>query len=697
MENKIPQAVLDIPIPEDADKYEWLPTVRSRKDVAELVRPLYVIHQCMEDPNEYDNMVEEFYSILMASFEIEECRNFPIKFKFYERSKDIFTLPLRHFVINLFFWRSLIDVHAWTDIMDEDFIFDCNNVCKKSVNKYLNEYPIRTLIDHNIKNSIMNKKISETLYGLTRTASDFSNIIGMTCSLITFIKMYDKYPRYRELLMTTYPDTMQPVEIEAEQEKRTNEVIELFKNDPGNPIGLIFSSGTGIKPKQFCEFTVNCGLNPDIYGKTIPHPVNTNAILGIRLPSDYLVSASGARKSQIMNKKVMGNAGYFAKIVLLLALSLPLSKVTHDCGSKLLIPKFIEDAKTLEKYKGRYFRTSEPDSILRSLNPKRDGDLIGKTIYLRSPMTCCNDFETGVCHVCYGKHATLALDIAEGASGFGSQEITKVVNQMILSAKHLLSTISESIEFNDAFHTFFTLMSDQIIPNFSNEHSDIDLNDWAIYINPDDLVMGDEMDDMTSYNTSIASGKFYVKNVKTGEMILISSDSGKELYPTDIVLDLMKKGKGDSKGLVHFRDLEENQCVFCIDIMNNELTKPLYDIMNILNKGRDKMYTIPEILDYFCNLLIRAGIDAHCIQAELILSTLIRDPDNIMERPDFSGNKMPKYTILTVNQAIKNCNSPILGLAFQDIRKQLLADATFYEKHAGSYLDDIFRTKVRMN
>ena len=68
-----------------------------------------------------------------------------------------------------------------------------------------------------------------------------------------------------------------------------------------------------------------------------------------------------------------------------------------------------------------------------------------------------------------------------------------------------------------------------------------------------------------------------------------------------------------------------------------------------------------------------------------------------MERPDFSGNSMPEYTILTVSQAINNCASPILGLAFQNIRKQLLADATFYEKHAASYMDDLYRTTITVN
>ena len=698
MVNKIPQAILDIPIPKTAEDYSYLPVVRNKKDVANILKPMYVIHECMADKDEYDDLMETIYEILMASYEIPECRDYPIKFKFYSFDKELYTLPLRHFMVNLAFWRPLIEVHSWTNIMNEEFIFDCSNsVNKKKFRSYLNDYPVRVLIDHNIKTDVMNKEIAETLHWITTIATDFSNIIGLTFGLETFIDMYNKYPEYRELMATSYPNTMQPVEIEAEQKKRTEQVIKLFQNDPGNPIGKIFSTGTGINAKQFWEFTGNAGLNPDIYGKTIPRPINTNTLMGITKNSDFCISAMGARKSQIMNKKVMGNAGYFGKIVLLLALTLPLSRVRHDCGSKLLVPKYIPDKNVLEKYNGRYYKTSDPNSHLKVLKAKTDSHLVGTTIYLRSPMTCCNGFSDGVCHVCYGKNTMLALDIAEGASGFGSQEITKVVNQMILSAKHLLSTISETVKFNPEFDTFFTLESDQIIPNLGEDApNDINIEDWGIYIDPDDIRMTDEMDDMTCYNTCISSGKFYVKNVKTGEMITISAAGAKELYPTDTVIELMHKGKGENKGLIMFKDLEENTCVFTIDIMNNELTKPLYEIMNVLNKERDKDYTIPEILDYFCDLLIRAGINAHSLQAELILSTLIRDPDNIMERPDFSGNKMPKYTILTVNQAINNCASPIVGLAFQNIRKQLLSDATFYEKHAASYMDDFYRTRIRM-
>ncbi len=696
MVNEIPKAILDIEIPKDAEDFSYLPKIRSASDISNYVQPMYVIYEYMRDKDDYDDLMMTFYEILMASFEIPECRDYPIKFKFYATDKELHTLPLRHFMVNLAFWRPLIEVSAWTNIMNNEFIFDCKAINTKRFKTYINDYPVRTLIDHNIKTESMNKEIAESLHWMTRIASDFSNIMSLTFSAETFIDMFRKSAEYRELIETSYSDKMQPVEIEAEQEKKTAQVIKLFKEDPGNPVGAIFKTGTGIKPKQFWEFTGNQGLNPDIYGKTIPKCCNTNTLMGVTKPSEYMIGAMGARKSQIMNKKSMGSAGYFGKIVLLLALTLPLSKVHHDCGSKLLVPKFIPDEKVLEKYNGRYYKTADPDSHLRVLRAKMDKHLIGQTIYLRSPLTCCNSFEDGVCHVCYGKNTMLALDIAEGAAGFGSQEITKVVNQMILSAKHLLSTISEAIEFNSDFDTFFTLMSDQIIPNIGEDApTNIDIDDWGIWINPDDLQMMDEMDDMTCYNTYIASGEFYVKNIKTGEMIRIASTSGKELYLTDEVIELMRKNnRGENKGIVMFKDLEENSCVFTLDIMNNELTKPLYDIMNVLNKERDKNYTIPEILDYFCDLLIRAGINAHSLQAELILSTLIRDPDNVMERPDFSGKKMPKYTILTITQAITNCSSPILGLAFQNVKKQLLNDSTFYAKHASSYMDDFYRPTI---
>ena len=395
-----------------------------------------------------------------------------------------------------------------------------------------------------------------------------------------------------------------------------------------------------------------------------------------------------AKHNWIMNKKVMGMAGYFGKSVLILSLTQSLSKTVYDCGTNHYCHVYIRDKSILEKYDRRYYKVNN-DQSLRVLNADKDTNLIGKTILLRSPTKCCLG-NGEICHVCYGKNASLALDIADGAPGFGSQEITKVINQMILSAKHLLSTISENVVFNDRFYDFFNLVADEVITSTANSPVD-DINEWAIYIDMNDIELHDDMDDATSYNTSIPSGRFYVRNLKTSESYLIESVSEKELFLTDDVIQMVKK----NNGLIKFKDIEDGQCIFNIDIMNNELTKPLYDIMNLLNRKRDREYTIDSMVEYFCDLLVQSGIAAHSLQAEIIIRCLVRRGDNKMFYPDFSHVKEPKYVILTIEQAIESYPSPLLGLTYQDLKEQILADETFFEKSSDAYIDELFKKHVK--
>ena len=51
---------------------------------------------------------------------------------------------------------------------------------------------------------------------------------------------------------------------------------------------------------------INMGLKPDLSGVTIPLPINSNTMIrGIDRPSSHYIDSLGARKSLIMNKKVI--------------------------------------------------------------------------------------------------------------------------------------------------------------------------------------------------------------------------------------------------------------------------------------------------------------------------------------------------------------------------------------------------------
>ena len=125
-----------------------------------------------------------------------------------------------------------------------------------------------------------------------------------------------------------------------------------------------------------------------------------------------------------MNKHVMGNAGYFGKIVLELSRTLSLSKSVSDCGTKHLITIKMTSKKMLKKYNGRYYKlVNSPEAETFLLDANKDTDLIGKTLYFRSPITCtCGD---EVCHKCFGTTSLLNIDISDGVVGFETEEVTR--------------------------------------------------------------------------------------------------------------------------------------------------------------------------------------------------------------------------------------------------------------------------------
>ena len=364
-----------------------------------------------------------------------------------------------------------------------------------------------------------------------------------------------------------------------------------------------------------------------------------------------------------------------------------MSTDVSDCGTKHLVAYEIKSKKHLQKLNGKFYKENLDDPYTNLLDAKLDTRLIGKTIYVRSAATCA--LGDCVCPKCVGITASTNYDIADGLSAFESEEISKVVNQSILSTKHLLTTNSEVIEFNKEFYNFFNILAGEINPKV-NDNEDVNINDYAIYIDPEDLVKMEEQDYDSLYNTCIHNGKFYIRDIKHENVpdITIQAEGEKEIFVSEEALEFMKKGKG----LIYFRDLDDDTKIFEMVILNRELTKPLYLLMDLLNKEKkdDIDETIDSMSNKFLDLLIESGIDANVIAAELITNRLIRSVKNKYERPDFNEEKLEPYEIYTIRRALEKNKSPLIGISFQNIKRQFYSDELYEERNGTSFIDPFY-------
>ena len=668
-----------------------VPVIHNREELAQWLRPLYIIDDILVDDDTYNNMRSCILNLVRGSFTIRTCREYPIKFKFNKKDKEEYQLELRDFLINLILFEPFIELYG-LNVLDKSYIFDCKTGIP-NIENYINNKIILTLKDYQVKNTYLNIRISNVIYNLRMISVDFSQILGLNFNIFTFADMYSSNTEIRDIMETKFDESLQPYEIEAQLKELQNREMQIYKDLPDNELGAILRSATGVKPKQFTEFTIAGGLKPTIDGYTIPEVIQNSILIGgLDRPSYFYIDAGGANKSLIMNKRVMGSAGYFGKLVSLLTRTLSMDTEISDCGNPHLIEIELKSNTHLKRCDGKYFKVNKDDIDYSVLNYEKHKHLVGKKIYIRSAITC--GLGNHVCAKCIGIQALTNADIANGVSTFYSEEVTKVVEQNILSTKHLLETFSEIIKFNDNFYKFFTLIGGEIMPVLQVEDEDKDIDDYAIYINPDDINKVDEYEDDSLFNNFLPDAKFVIRNINNPkeEDIPIELEDKELFISKDVMKDIYK-----NNGYIYFSELNEDMKLFEINIQNKELTKPLYDLMDLINKKKDNdNETIDSMLQQFLDLMVTAKISASIVAGEVIINRLIKDVNDPYVRPDFSQEIMPKYQIKTVKNALTKNKSPLIGLSSENLKKQLLDDELYTTRYEESYVDPLFKETISM-
>lgn len=281
--------------------YEEKEIVEHIKDANEMkqrVRPLYIISDYLVNPDVYEEFQEGIYTLIKGSIEHKECREYPIKFKFYVTDVETHELELRHFVVNLFLWYplSLLD---GIKVIDKSFIMNCpSEINSKGLPNYINNKIILTLREYNLSRRDINKSVSNVMHNLRRISIDFSIILGLTINAEMFMDLFQNNQRFAEIMLTTFDDNEQPSDIEHKLAELMHEEIDILKSQKNNHVGVILRAGTGIKDKQLSECTINGGLKPDLAGNTIPIVMNSNTMIGgLQKVSTLNIDAKAARKS----------------------------------------------------------------------------------------------------------------------------------------------------------------------------------------------------------------------------------------------------------------------------------------------------------------------------------------------------------------------------------------------------------------
>lgn len=342
-----------------------------------------------------------------------------------------------------------------------------------------------------------------------------------------------------------------------------------------------------------------------------------------------------------------------------------------DCQSKYFIRYNIENERKLKMIEGRHFyelnqTTLEPLNYDIHTVRVADTALIGKTIGLRSPITCAS--HNGICKTCYGRAlAKVNKDYNIGITAVNY--LTNPLTQMLLSAKHLLSTNTDKIEWGEDFENVFITNMNTIYFN------DVDA---MIILNKEDFQIDDNED------IFIQKFKFIPAFEKLKRVIPYTTEM--KLYINPVILDSMDPENNEFE--VNSKTFPEDEHIFTFIAKNNELSKSLQQILDLIESADHLNITdMHAFANKFADLLIENKMDyINSVHMELISSVLFRDDNN--KRLDFSQSVLPNYNIIRVSKAI--LEGPLAkSLAFERIVDQL-SDVKTYEKDEPSILDYLF-------
>lgn len=645
----------------------------------------------------FDNWNDHFYGILNILKDGIETPFVQSTFVTVHFPQTTIELSIMDYFFNVFMWHLIVSTDQ---AIEPKHLFFDEAITRKTIKRYIDKF----FISENRKklpNIQMNNIIDETLCHFAEV-DNFALYLANTINLEDNIMLMNKVPEFYNLIHADLANI--PLEdVKNVGMEKTNKAIHYMKNAKSilgfdHCLADSLRANEGINPKQLKEFVVNIGSKPNGQGGVYPNIINKSFITGgVNDILSYFIESSTGRIAQIMSKKNVGESGHFARLLGLNNTDTFLHPDPHyACDSKNFQILYIANKDMLEKVRDRYYRFN-PDG-LEYLVSANDTQLIGQSIYLRSPMTCSSHSRgEGICYKCYGDLAYTNRDINIGK--IAAEEISSKLTQILLSAKHLLETIIEKIEWSEKFQNFF-----EVEGNIVKLLSDTNFKGCFIEIDPESIEMENEVDfdkneyseyeedggstPTESYNEYITEFSVIAHNKE--KFPISSKDNDKRLYISNELNDVIRRRGKPVDGKIHISMTDLEDCpLFFIPIENNELSRTMNNIMNIINRNSEvKTRNRHQWLQEFINAIIEGNLDIQAVHCEVILMNQMRNIDNVLELPEWWYQNEP-CNILTLNQALTDNPSVSISLLYQRLSKQLYNPLTF-RKGKPSFMDLFF-------
>lgn len=640
------------------------------------------IHTDDINKDNWEDYMNAVTAIIEDGIETDFVQNMYVTVIFHNgESCDLYITDL---FFNIMFWGMIISIDK--PVQPYHLFFD-ENITRGYIKDYCDTnflMKYKFIISNFDANNIIHNSIKKMTL-----IDNFAYFLSNTYSLNDDIRMMNEDPEVYDMLHLNVEDV--PLEdVQAFGMSVAKKYVDKIM-DSDHCLSNSFRSKEGTNIKQFKEQYINLGTMSNGKGSVFPFAVNNSFINGgvNILPYTFVESASGVY-AQIISKNNVGISGHFARILSLNNRDTILHQdPNYVCGSRNFQELYITDDKMLDELTGRYYRL-HPDGMEYKIT-YTNKSLIGKKIYLRSPMTCESKVRgEGICFRCYGDLSYTNCDINVGQ--VASEILSSLLTQRLLSAKHLMEPRIRKLYWGDEFHKIFEISFTYIII----PEGDMDLKGYSILIDPDEIEyeFEGENEDENLFNENIREFKL---RTPSGEEFAISGidDSGNKanLYINPGFKEIINKKYTNIDSVSDYIEIKltelEGLDIFSIEMSNDELSKSLNRIKSIINiKESTLIYDRHQLLQEFIRAIKEGGLPVNPVHAEVILSNQIRSNDSILLEPDWSVKDV-SYNLVTLDKALMDNPSVTVSLSYQKLKKAFYNPLTFKKTRASS-MDLIF-------
>ena len=627
------------------------------------------------NPGNIDNYFYGIINILKDGIESPEVQSMFVRVNFSEYKElniqaDYVEISIFDYIYNLMFW--CLNMSDGEPISILNFIFP-EDMTKKFIANYINQIFIKRYRKR-IPFIILNRTI-DSVIGKFRDLRPFQQYLSNTLNLEDTIALMEKYKEFNDTVhfdVTNIPlADVKNAGLDAAKIQ-----VNYIKNSD-HCLRDSFRTGEAISPKQYKEVAVNIGTKPDGHGSVFPHPIYHSFMNGgLLTPEEIAVESSVGRTAQILQKGNVGESGAFARRLELNNQDTFLHPdPNYICDTQNFEEIVIENESMFKLYDMRYYRENPRgvDKYIDADNPETAKKLIGRKIYLRSPMRCASAARgEGICYKCYGDLAYVNQEVNVGQ--IASEGLSSIYTQILLSAKHLLESAVIKLEWSEGFDSFF-----QVTFNTFALKEDMKYNGYHLIIN-DNIETEEEYDDIT-YNYYINN---FIVRTPDGSEYQIHTSEADNIYIVPEFMDYInavnnESDSGDDVIIdIEMSELTEFTELFIMKVRNDEISSTMDKIEKLINnKTVISAHDANTILKDFVVTNLHGNITLNSVHFEILLMNQIRALDDDIEMPDWR-NPNAQYQILPLNKALSNNRSVTIRLQSDKISKVLTSPQNRY-------------------